>query len=94
MLGPLVYCAAFWPLSEHESICALGFNDSKQLKESDREQYFRTIMAHPSIGWIISETSAEILSQVLACLYIYIFCVLLNAGNVKKSTCIIKFNQL
>jgi ribonuclease H2 subunit A len=24
VLGSLVYCAAFWPVSEHDAICKLG----------------------------------------------------------------------
>ena len=50
VLGPLVYCAAFWPVSAHEEICALGFDDSKQLKESDRDRMFKDIRNHPKIG--------------------------------------------
>eukprot|EP00969_Alexandrium_andersonii_P294141 13000601-Alexandrium_andersonii.AAC.1 len=37
VLGSLVYTAAFWPQSLDEEISALGFNDSKQLKEEDRD---------------------------------------------------------
>jgi ribonuclease HII len=37
ILGSLIYCAAFWPASEHEAISKLGFDDSKALKEHERE---------------------------------------------------------
>ena len=63
VLGSLIYCAAFWPLSEHEEICKLGFDDSKQLKESDRDNFFQLINSHPSIGWVIEELSAEKISE-------------------------------
>jgi ribonuclease HII len=38
VVGSLVYCAAFWPLSENEAISKLGFDDSKVLKEGERER--------------------------------------------------------
>jgi len=63
VLGPLVYCAAFWPVSEHENICKMGFDDSKQLKESDRDRMFKDICNHPSIGWVIEEITAENISE-------------------------------
>ncbi len=63
VVGPLVYCAAFWPKSLHEEICKMGFNDSKQLKESDREKMFEEIKSHPAIGWVIEELTAEFISE-------------------------------
>jgi len=63
VLGALVYSAAFWPLSEHEAICKLGFDDSKQLKEGERDKLFERIRSHGSIGWVIGELSAELISQ-------------------------------
>lgn len=64
VLGPLVYAAAFWPLSEDEEIQKMGFNDSKQLKEGDRDGFFSSIRNHPSIGWVIEEMTAADLSRV------------------------------
>lgn len=64
VLGPLVYAAAFWPLSEDEEIQKMGFNDSKQLKESDRDKFFTSIQGHKSIGWVIEEISAADISRV------------------------------
>ena len=64
VLGPLVYAAAFWPLSEDEQIQKMGFNDSKQLKENDRDKFFKSIQDHPSIGWEIEEISAADISRV------------------------------
>ena len=64
VLGSLVYCAAFWPVSEHEAISKLGFDDSKQLKEGERDRLFDRIRAHPSIGWVIEEITAQEISEV------------------------------
>jgi len=63
VLGSLVYSAAFWPVSQHEAICKMGFDDSKQLKEGERERLFERIKSHGSIGWVIGELSAERISQ-------------------------------
>lgn len=63
VLGSLVYCACFWPVSQHEEICSLGFDDSKVLKEEDREKLFEKIRKHPSIGWVIEELDAPTLSK-------------------------------
>lgn len=63
VLGSLVYCACFWPVSEHETICSLGFDDSKVLKEGERERLFEKICNHSSIGWVIEELDAPTLSK-------------------------------
>lgn len=64
VLGPLVYAAAFWPVSEDAEIQKMGFNDSKQLKEGDRDSFFSSIRNHPSIGWVIEEITAAEISRV------------------------------
>ncbi len=63
VLGPLVYACAFWPATEHDSICKMDFNDSKQLKEGEREGLLQSIIDHPSIGWIVEEITAVDISQ-------------------------------
>lgn len=64
VLGSLVYVAAFWPKSENEFICKkYGFDDSKQLKEGDRDKFFENIKSHGSIGWCVVELSAETISK-------------------------------
>jgi ribonuclease HII len=79
-VGSLVYCAAFWPLEENEAISKLGFDDSKVLKEGERERYvdkrkwtglalsfarlLQRIRDHPSIGWVIEEITAQDISEV------------------------------
>jgi ribonuclease H2 subunit A len=63
LLGPLVYCAAFWPESENEAISKLGFDDSKALKEGERERLLAGLLKHPSIGFVIEELTAERISE-------------------------------
>ena len=63
VLGSLVYCAAFWPVDKNEEICKMGFDDSKQLKEGQREGFFDDIREHPSIGYIIEELDAVTISK-------------------------------
>ena len=63
VLGSLVYCAAFWPADQNEEISKLDFDDSKQVKESERERLFEGIKKHPSIGWVIEELTAEEISE-------------------------------
>ena len=63
VLGSLIYVTAFWPMAQHEEICKLGYNDSKQLKEEDRERLFKGIQSHHSIGWVIEELTAETISK-------------------------------
>ena len=62
VMGPMVYGAAFWPLSEQESIEKLGYDDSKALAEEQRESMFEGIKAHPHIGYTICNLSAECIS--------------------------------
>ena len=64
VLGDLVYAMAFWPCSEDEKISKLAFNDSKQLKESERESLLRQILNHPDIGWVIEIISPQTISEV------------------------------
>ncbi|RYY83223.1 hypothetical protein EON63_11740 [archaeon] len=64
VLGSLVYCAAFWPVSEDEAIRKMGFDDSKVLKEEERDKMMQEILDHGSIGWVINEIDAEKISEV------------------------------
>jgi ribonuclease HIII len=43
VLGPMVYGAAVWPERLAEQIGKVGFNDSKQVSEKQREQMFASI---------------------------------------------------
>jgi len=68
VLGSLIYTAAFWPKSEDEAISKLGFDDSKQLKEGERDRLADRIKAHGNIGWIIAELRPELISrEMLKC---------------------------
>jgi ribonuclease H2 subunit A len=63
VLGSMVYGIAFWPISKQDEICAMGFNDSKQLTEATRDALFKKMLAHPDIGWVVEEITAETLSH-------------------------------
>lgn len=64
VLGSLVYTAAFWPVSEDAAITKMGFDDSKQLKEGERDRLLKKIIDTPSIGWVIEEIDAVTISEV------------------------------
>jgi ribonuclease H2 subunit A len=64
VLGPLVYGIAFWPESQNEKISQLAFNDSKQLKESERDSLLNRIITHPDIGWVIEVITPQSISEV------------------------------
>ena len=54
VLGPMVYGVAFWPVSVGADMRKeFGFNDSKQVKEEDREKMFESIkdMEFKRMGW-------------------------------------------
>lgn len=59
-----MYCAAFWPASENEEICKMGFDDSKQLKGGEREKFLRDILSHPSIGYVVRDINAREIAEV------------------------------
>ena len=59
VMGPMVYSAAYWPLSEHEEIEKANYDDSKSLAEETREEMFEGIRADPRIGYTICTLSAE-----------------------------------
>jgi len=48
---------------QHEAICKLGFDDSKQLKEGERDRLADRIKQHGSIGWVIAELPADMISK-------------------------------
>ena len=54
VLGPMVYGAAFWPVSDDAELSAKGFDDSKQLTEAQRDDLFDAVMAHSrQVGWCV-----------------------------------------
>ena len=47
------YWWKYRPASENEAICKMGFDDSKQLKEGQRDKFLKDIFSHPSIGYVV-----------------------------------------
>ncbi|RIB10774.1 ribonuclease H-like domain-containing protein [Gigaspora rosea] len=63
VLGPMVYCICYCPLSRYEQVSKLGFVDSKTLKESHRESHFRLIQSHQeNIAWSVRVLSPQDIS--------------------------------
>ncbi|XP_076812851.1 ribonuclease H2 subunit A-like [Clavelina lepadiformis] len=64
VLGPMVYAACFCPVSSKEDLANMGCDDSKVLKEEQRETLFEKLNAATSdfIGWIIHILSPNYLS--------------------------------
>jgi ribonuclease H len=67
VLGPMVYGAAYWSSNVEKNI-PKDFNDSKQLKEADRERLFGAILKNPDIGFVVrsllpSEISRNMLRE-------------------------------
>jgi ribonuclease H len=67
VLGPMVYGAAYWNSNVERNI-PKDFNDSKQLKEDDRERLFEGILQNPDIGFVMrsllpSEISRNMLRE-------------------------------
>ena len=63
VLGPMVYGAAFWPISMDEELSAQGFDDSKQLTEDARDSLFEKIMAYEDkVGWCVRMLHADEIS--------------------------------
>lgn len=65
VVGPLIYAAAFWPKDEDDAISQFAFNDSKQLKDKEREALLKKMIDHPSIGWVVEELDSVTISEVI-----------------------------
>jgi len=64
VLGPMVYGICFCPISMKEKLANLGFADSKQLKESERDNLMKVIEEnHDFIGWSIKIISPTTISN-------------------------------
>ncbi|RMX62792.1 hypothetical protein KXD40_003356 [Peronospora effusa] len=63
VMGPMVYGAAYWPVSENETMCTLGFDDSKALSAESRAQLFEKMRSTESLGWIVRLISAAEISD-------------------------------
>jgi ribonuclease H2 subunit A len=66
VLGPMTYGCAFWPLEIDAEISALGFDDSKALKEEQRAALFARMRDEARVGWEVKMiSSAEIARSML-----------------------------
>lgn len=65
VLGPMVYGIAYCPIEKNSDLKALGVDDSKALKESEREALFEKLL-EPSVaeyvGWAIHVLSPRYIS--------------------------------
>lgn len=67
LAGPVVAAAVILPRNWLEAGCdpALAdLNDSKQLTERQREDFFARITTHPHIGWAIARVEAETIDRI------------------------------
>lgn len=56
--GPMTYGIAYAPISGEKKLRAIGFADSKQLTEDQREKFFAVIKRESSfMGWIVRSLS-------------------------------------
>ncbi|CAM9225359.1 unnamed protein product [Phaeothamnion confervicola] len=63
VLGPMVYGCAYWSEEHDAELSKAGFDDSKALKEEQRDKLFQRIREHPQIGFAVRLISARELSQ-------------------------------
>ena len=65
VLGPMVYGCCYWPVRLKEQLARLGFADSKQLTEEERDSLFEVIrqLSGRVIGYEVREISAEEMSN-------------------------------
>eukprot|EP00966_Prymnesium_polylepis_P053412 1235004-Prymnesium_polylepis.1 len=52
-LGPMVYGSAFCAVEDEHRIRSMGFNDSKQLTETKRDQLWEQLQECGFLGWEI-----------------------------------------
>ncbi|KAL3932284.1 MAG: hypothetical protein SGARI_004005 [Bacillariaceae sp.] len=66
VLGPMVYGLAYWNTDIEATNIPKDFNDSKQLKEADRDRLFDVILNNKDIGFVMrSLLSSEISRNML-----------------------------
>ena len=56
VLGPMVYGISYCPVDKNQDLKALGVDDSKVLKESEREALFEKLLedtVSEYVGWAI-----------------------------------------
>ncbi|KAJ3141674.1 Ribonuclease H2 subunit A [Geranomyces variabilis] len=63
VLGPMVYACAYMPLDKKDELAALGMDDSKVLKEEQRDELFKLMEGHGDwIGWGVHACSPQDIS--------------------------------
>lgn len=65
VLGPMVYATCVCPISQKEKLAGLGCDDSKVLKEGQRDELFVKLDSHTDyfVGWIVHILSPEYISN-------------------------------
>ena len=61
-LGPMVYGSAFCAVKDEAKLRAMGFNDSKQLTETKRDQLWDALQQSDFIGWRVRVLEAKEIS--------------------------------
>ena len=81
VIGPMVYGCAFSKIEDHDTVAQLGFADSKQLTESQRDSLFEKIKGSDKIGYITHSLSAHELSTKMLRKVKY------NLNSISHDTC-------
>uniref|UniRef100_A0A0G4HZ33 Ribonuclease n=1 Tax=Chromera velia CCMP2878 TaxID=1169474 RepID=A0A0G4HZ33_9ALVE len=64
VLGPMVYAAFFCRSADEQKLKDLKINDSKKIKESDRERMFESLQANTKdFGWVVLPLSSRDISR-------------------------------
>jgi ribonuclease H2 subunit A len=71
VLGPMVYGMAYWNTAMEATSIPKDFNDSKQLKEEDRERLFDVILNHQDIGFAVRSLLPSEISRNMLRTYPY-----------------------
>ncbi len=65
VLGPMVYAVAYVPLSQKGQLEKDGYDDSKGLKEEERDDLFEKLVDSGWIGWAVHVGSPQDLSECM-----------------------------
>jgi ribonuclease HII len=67
LAGPVVAAAVVLPCGWSEGGVdgrLRGLNDSKQLTEAQREEYYSVLTAHPEVRWAMASTEVEMIDRI------------------------------
>lgn len=62
VLGPMVYGTSWCPVAKKEVLAKMGFADSKQLTDKQREKLFDDIKTSKILGWAVDSIQPEVIS--------------------------------